>query len=295
MTTQEAQQYEMAGIHSRAMLVSLRISTWRASRLDKNITREVAERHGVLGSAGRYNKDLLPGAEPYADLLKAVNLARADHYANTLAWSDEGWRMLPSANYMAYTEMMRKHASKFDTALAEFVREYPSLQYMAQKLLNGMYRQEDYPTAMELQRKFNFAIEYAPLPAKGDFRLDLPIDEIATIEARIEDRVSKATREAVEDSWKRLVECVDRVQERLADPKNIFRDSLVANTRELVDTLSRLNVTNDPNLEAMRKRVSETLAVHEPQTLREDLDVREKTAKEAQDILAAMSAFYGGK
>ena len=68
----------------------------------------------------------------------------------------------------------------------------------------------------------------------------------------------------------------------------------VAATRDLVDVLERLNVTGDPDLDAMRDRVRRELAVHEAATLRADGDVRAATADAAADIMAAMSAVYGG-
>lgn len=290
--TQTTQQDTDFGIHSRAMLVALRISSWRATRMDKEITREVAERHGLAGDSGWYSKKLLPGAKPYDALMSVIHEARKLHYANTLAWSDEGWRLLPSANFMAHADLMRSLHSRFDSLYQDFEREYPALQDLARDALNGAFKRKDYPSIYELRRKFAFNLDYAPLPAKGDFRLDLPSDAIEQIGARVEDRVTQATRQAVEDAWARLSDTVQHIAERLSDPKNIFRDSLIANVRELTDVLTRLNVTNDPNLEKMRQRVETTVARIEPQTLRDDAEVREATAKEAQKILDDMSMFF---
>ena len=42
----------------------------------------------------------------------------------------------------------------------------------------------------------------------------------------------------------------------MADPKKVFRDSLVENARELCELLPKLNMTDDPNLEAIRKELT---------------------------------------
>ena len=281
-------------IHSRAMLVSLHISTWTARKFDRKITKKVNAQHAASRDAGRYNKMLLPGdADAFKTLLKAANAARTDHYANTLAWGDDGWRLLPSANYMKYTEIMRAHASTFGTALAEFEADYPELKEAAKALLNGMYKEADYPRAREIRGKFKFSTEFSPLPASGDFRLDLPAGEISAIETRVADRIAAATEEAVRDAWTRLNECVSKMHERLSEPGAIFRNSLVENARELVDVLDRLNVTNDAGLDAMRRRVEHELTIHEPETLRDAPDVRAETAKRAASILKDMSDVYG--
>lgn len=284
-----------ATIHSRALLVSLSISTWTARKFDRKVTEEVNAQHAAARDAGRYNKMLLPGdADSYKALTRLANAARADHYANTLPWSDEGWRLLPSANYMKYADLMRTHAAAFESALESFVADYPAMKEAARDLLNGMYREQDYPTTDAIRSKFRFGVDYAPLPAQGDFRLDLPAAEIDAIESRVQDRVRKATAEAMRDAWGRLHDVVSKMHDRLSQPDAIFRDTLVGNVRDLVDVLSRLNVTDDPSLEALRARVQRELAIHEPQTLRADGDVREATAKAAQDILDAMSEVYGG-
>lgn len=275
------------------MLVALRISTWTARKFDRAVTQEVNETHGAAADAGRYNKLLLTG-ESYRELVKVCNAARSDHYGQTLAWSDEGWRLLPTANYMAYADRMRRHAVEFDNAWQEFARNYPELRDAARDRLNGMWRAEDYPTVNELRARFRFAVDYAPLPTSGDFRLELPAAELAALGAQVEDRVTRATRDAVADAWQRLGDVVAKMHERLSDPSAIFRDSLVGNVRDLVDVLERLNVTGDVDLETMRDRVRRELAVHEAATLRADGDVRAATAQSAADIIAAMSAVYGG-
>jgi hypothetical protein len=79
----------------------------------------------------------------------------------------------------------------------------------------------------------------------------------------------------------------------LADPKAIFRDSLVDNIKEQCALLSRLNFMDDPNLEAMRQHVEGSLIKH-PDALRNDPDLRRDTAAEAKAIMDKMSVFMGG-
>ena len=50
-------------ITERAMLAAIHISIWTAVKHDRKISRDVASQHGAHESAGRYNKQLLRGAE----------------------------------------------------------------------------------------------------------------------------------------------------------------------------------------------------------------------------------------
>jgi hypothetical protein len=279
-------------LHSRAMLVKLSISTWTARRFDKLITAEVNESHGASEDAGRYNKHLLSG-ESFKAVSKIASDTRTAHYANTLAWTDEGWRLLPTANWQTYTDLTRALRSQFDAALSDFVTEYPRLKELARTRLNGMYKDSDYPAPHQMRDKYKFSVDFSPIPSAGDFRLDLPQSQIDVLEAQIEDRVTVATSEAMREIWDRLYDTVEAMKERLGKPGAIFRDSLVYNARELTELLKRLNVTGDANLEAMRVAVRDGLTLADPQTLRTDSVVRAETAQKATQILSAMSSAFG--
>lgn len=283
-------------IHSRALLVSLNISTWTARKFDRKVTDAVNAEYAASHDAGRFNKMLLPGdAEEYRSLIRVATAARTDHYMNTLAWADDGWRLLASDNYMDYAAKMRAWQRAFESGYAVFKVAYPQMRDDSKILLNGMWRANDYPTLSELDQKFAFEVRYAPLPARGDLRLDLPAAEIEAIEAQVEDRVTAATRDAMKDAWARLTDVVAKMHERLSDPTAIFRDTLVGNLRDVTDVLSRMNVTGDVDLEIMRQRVVRELGVFEPATLRADADVRADTAQKAQDILDAMTQMFGSR
>jgi hypothetical protein len=296
MSTETIQQnvnITPTSIHSRAMLVSLRLSAWTARKYDKKITQETNSAHGAVADAGRYNKMLLPGdCASYKALNQLIGNTRTEHYQNTLAWSDEGWRLLPTANYQEYSGFTRKRKAEFTTLLDEFLQEYPTLRDSAKIRLNGMYKEEDYPTISQIRNKFGFYLDFSPLPAQGDFRVDLPSEDIRRIESAMQDRVALATSDAMKDAWQRLQDCVKHIHDRMSTPDAIFRDSLIYNARELCDVLGRLNVTGDTQLEAFRAEVEESLAANDPDTLRENDSLREDTAVLADDILTRMSAFY---
>lgn len=295
-----------ADIHSRAMLVRLSVTGWDGRRFDRKITNEVNTSHAASKDAGRYNKALLGGkknAPEHAAAIAQGSSARQVFYAQTLPWADEGWRLLPTANYEKFTDAIRKARASHSQAVEEFLDAYPSLVENARQLLNGMFREADYPTVDALRSKFSFSIEFAPVPSQGDFRLDLPADQLTEIERSTQSRVEQATKDAMNDAWTRLQASVEKIRERLTGvdtegkrkgKAKTFRDSLIDNAANLADTLTRLNVTGDPDLEAMRERVANELADLNPKTLRNSPRARADAAKSATDILDAMKGLYGG-
>jgi hypothetical protein len=311
-TTKRAAATKHAGesatsIHSRAMLVNLSISTWTARKFDKRVTEKVNREHAAGKDAGRYNKNLLGGsADAHAAVVSAAGAARNLHYENTLPWTDEGWRLLPTANYTAYTDALRQARREFESALEQFLDEYPALQTEARQRLNGLYNAADYPSPSEIRRKFGFAVDFTPIPAVGDLRVDLAADQVADIQSSIAGRVERATQEAMEAAWQRLHESVSHLQSRLSDPdleapgasgaakRASIRESLVRNVADVADVLKRLNVLDDPKLEEMRQRVAEIVAGLDAQVLRENKDARTDTAARAQSILDQMQGIFGG-
>lgn len=282
----------MTAINSRALLVNLSISTWSARKFDRAISDEIAAQHNAARDAVRANKSLIQG-DSYKALIRAAQAARTAHYFHSLAWSDEGWRLLPTANHTAYTDELRALQGQFQTALAEFVRDYPRLQEIARARLNGMYKAADYPHPAAIADRFRISTEFTPVPSSGDFRLDeLTADELQRVEQSVTNRVERATADAVGDAWQRLHEVVSAMRERLAQPDAVFRDSLVNNARDVVEVLGRLNVTGDASLEAMRATVAADLTQYDPQVLRDAPAIREQTAARADEILTAMQGAF---
>jgi hypothetical protein len=78
-------------ITERAMLAAVHISIWTAVNHDRQVSRDVADLHGEHQSAGRYNKQLLRGADKLDNLRTLAGWIRQHFYKINLPWSDEGF------------------------------------------------------------------------------------------------------------------------------------------------------------------------------------------------------------
>jgi hypothetical protein len=279
----------MKNINEKAMLVRLSISSWGARKFDRQATGTVETTYNAP-DAGRFNK-LLISSDAIKAVSKTANAARTWHYENTLPWSDEGSRLLPSANFLKYSEKMRELKADFDAAVRLFVDRYHSLIQDAQHRLGQLFNLNDYPT--DIERKFNFEFNLSPMPVAADFRVNLQAEELEKIRADIEARADRSVQEAHADLYRRLTDTVKHMADKLADSDAIFRDSLIGNVCELCDLIPRLNVVEDEKLEEIRQTVFAKLCQIDPQTLRDEPDTRKETAKAATDILDALGSIYG--
>ena len=282
----------MTSLRSRAILVSLQISQWTARKFDKRATSDVTAQNGAVVNAARVNKLLLPLNDELDRVHKKSAAIRQTFYGETLPWMD-GIQLLPTGNYLNFTQKYRSEKSDWQRLVDDFVHQYASLRHDAQRLLGGLYDPSDYPHEAEISQKFSMTITTMPLP-DSDFRIDLSAAEADVVRQEVERDVTARLNGAVSATWERLYDRVKHMAEKLADPSAIFRDSMLENARECCDALSRLNFTDDPNLEMLRQEVEAKLAAHHPDTLRHDPVVRRTAAEDAASIIARMGAFMGG-
>ncbi len=281
-------------LSDRALLVQLTISQWTARKYDKKATQEVATTFNTSKDAGRYNKSLLPMNDYLDRVHKKTTFIREKFYKNTLPWGMEGTMMLPTTNYLAFMNEFRKEKNEWLTLVNDFKSNYLQLKDDAKRVLGQLYADADYPTESEVGNKFRIDMAVFPVPST-DFRCQIASDELSRIQQDVEARVADAQATAMKEVWTRLYDRVKHMAEKLADPKSIFRDTLVENLQEQCAMLTRLNFMDDPNLEALRQQVEGTLASHHPDALRNDPDLRRDTAAEAKAIMDKMSVFMGGQ
>lgn len=278
-------------LSDRALLVQLNVSQWTARKYDRRTSVEVARNHGTTLDAGRYNKALLPMADLLDNIHKKTNAVRTKYYVNTLPWGIDGTQMLPTSNYLAFMSEFRKERDDWNSLVRLFVDNYDDLKDNARRVLGSLWDPTDYPAKHEIGSKFHMDMAVYPVPS-SDFRVSIASAELTRIQQDVERRVTESQQKAMADLWQRIHDRVKHMAEKLADPKAIFRDTLVENIQEQCAMLTRLNFAEDPNLEAMRQEVESKL-IHHPDALRNDPDLRRDTAAEAKAIMDKMSVFMG--
>jgi hypothetical protein len=277
-------------ITERAMLAAVHISIWTAVKHDRKVSRDVAQQHGAHEGAGRYNKQLLREAEKLESLRSLAGQIRQYFYKITLPWSDEGYRLLPAHFYFELTTKMRDFEQAFTQQVEEFLAVYPTYIEQVRPELNGLFREEDYPSAEKLRNKFGVRIEVLPIPSGEDFRVTLSEEEQVRVAHEIDENVRQSLQRGTGDLWVRLKEVVSHMVERLKEPESRFHASLVTNVFELVDLLPRLNVNQDEELNRFAGEIKDRLCGFTARDLKKNEILRVATANDAAQILEEMDA-----
>ena len=251
------------GITNSAVLVELNINVWTANKLDKNETSKVNADNNAASNAAKVHKNLMAGTSMRKDIAEVATMARQFHAVRTLPWADRGARLLPTSLFLDYKAEMNKIQSQFNAMVDDFIDKYPALVQTAQNYLGNLFKPDDYPSIEEVREKFGFKLTFSPVPEAGDFRLDVPSEDLAELSMQYEQSFNSRMADAMKEPWDRLhkllSEMSTKLTERAGEEKRIYNNTLISNAEALCDILTHLNITKDPKLEQARQQLEATM------------------------------------
>ena len=279
-------------LQKKAMLVQFSAAVYSGRKKDKNAAVSVSKEFGNEIQLGNYVKQSIP-AEHLKGIQSAVNEFRIFLYTHTLPWSHKGELLLSTDLYEKIMEKEREIKIQFENLVFIFLENYEKYQIEARSRLNGLYNPADYPCISKIQKKFSWDIDFSPVPAGNDLKVDLAEADIKKISADIESKNDIALKNAMNSVWQRIFDAVKSLSDKMKETRQvkgedvspIFRDSIIENIRELVSLLPSLNITNDPALEQARRDLESDLAGVDPEILRESKETRKEIAEKADQIL----------
>lgn len=285
-------------IRNFATLVTLNTARWHAKVKDRQASKDAATANDADAGAFETRKHLLGGASAALKAIhKAIDEARAAHYEMTLPWTTTsmqdigrrtGGRLLPNTLFVEYTTVMATKKQQMLDALNSFEPEYPALVEAAKKKLGKRFDAREYPNVSSIRSHFDLSFDFQPIPQGDDFK-GLPQVQLDALARKINDNTQKQAENAMQEVWMRLYDVVSKMAERLSSPDKLFHNTLVQNVRDTARLMAHLNVTNDPKVEALRKKVEKHLCAHDPKVLRENQTIRTTTAAHAASIIEEMN------
>jgi hypothetical protein len=265
-------------ISSAAMLTELNISVWTANKIDKDASRKVADDNHAAADAGHFRKNLMAGSSMRKEIADYAAGCRLWHNTCTMPWADRGPRLLPTSLFFDYKTEANARQAYFGNLVGKFEVEYPRLQQTACNYLGSLFDANDYPSVDEMRSKFGFRLMFSPVPDAGDFRLDLPKQELDAMRTQYEANANERVSHAMNEQWDKLHTMVSRMSEKLIEPEDEdnrrWHDTFISNAQEMCSMLTHLNITKDPELEAARRGLERAIAGVEIDHIKGDADVR---------------------
>jgi len=186
---------------------------------------------------------------------------------------------------------LRMLEDEFDTAVDQFVANYPAARDAILAQQGTAADPEAYPPASKVREGCDFSLTVLPFGAT-DVTEILSAQEVQRLNNELYRACENAKREAVAALAVRFHEAVTASVESLSGAldgtKKCFRDSAIENLRELVDVLPSINLTGDPLLEQARLKLSKVLDGVDPELLRGDKTIAAQVTASLADLAASV-------
>ena len=278
-------------ISNAAMLTELNISVWTANKIDKDASRKVADDNNAAADSGHFRKNLMAGSTLRKDIADYAAGCRLWHNTRTMPLADRGPRLLPTSLFFDYKTEVNARETYFNNKVSEFLLAYPRLVQTAQNYLGDLFNRDDYPHPDEVASKFGFRLVFSPVPDAGDFRLDLPKQELDAMRLQYEAHANERVEAAMQEQWGKLRDMVFRMSEKLTEPddgdedKRRWHDTFLTNAQEMCGMLTHLNITRDPTLEEARRGLERAIAGVDIDDIKGSEDTRTDVKEKLDDIL----------
>jgi hypothetical protein len=278
-------------ITSSSVLTEMNISVWTANKLDRGATDNVTSNANAVKNAAQVRKNLMAGTAARKEIADYAAACRLWHNTRTLPWADKGARLLPTSLFLDYKQEADTRRNTFNRMVDEFIDNYPALVQTAHNYLGNLFDPNDYPSADVVRSKFGFRLVFSPVPESGDFRLDLPAQELEEVKQGYEDSFKSRLADAMRDPWDRLHKVLIAMSDKLTDKegeeeiKKRYHDSLIDNAQSLCAMLTHLNVTGDPKLEQARRDLEQTIMGTDMETIKDSPTERADVKSKVDAIL----------
>lgn len=276
-------------ITSSAVLVEMNISVWTANKLDRDTSNKLTADSNATADAAQVRKNLMAGTTLRKQIADYAAGCRLWHNTRTLPWSDKGPRILPTSLFMDYKQELNIRRDTFLRLTDEFRSSYPALVQTAANYLGDLHNPDDYPPLDEVMNKFGFRVVFSPVPESGDFRLDIPQQELAEVRQGYEQAFDTRLAEAMQTPWNKLHDMLQLMSAKLEEgdeeSKKRWHDTFLTNAQDLCSLLTHLNITKDPKLEAARRQLEGALLAQDMDDIKESEGCRADLKAKLDNIL----------
>jgi hypothetical protein len=294
------QPNHIISLATSAILVSVDVNVWSATKQDRTISDEVTHAKKADSSAGRFVKNLLAD-----DLFhKRVSNYRQTIY-NWLKRSTFRWNnnqdLLPVINLEKFKLEFSEHETEFNRLLDSFINNYQSIVSNMAFKQGDMFNTDDYPTASEVRNKFGIRLYVSEVPSH-DWRCQISQDIATDLKSQYENQAQEIVTGILNQQVERLTEVMESIshccgvtevktsdESIMKTKKRKIYDSTIEKAKELCETFKQFKPIDNELSRRLGVAVSgleATLNGVDTETLRESDAVRDKVKDNVDDILS---------
>jgi hypothetical protein len=277
-------------IQEKCILTSFHTPHWDGKVRDKKATKFVHDEFLVKRKAGNFYKKVLQGQVD--DIVSSISRARKFHNDNTLPYDRNGRSLLVNSNYFNYVQEMGKHKDIIYNKVEKLLENFERYIEKDMEELGNLFNIKDYPSKEEVKEKYKININFEPVPSGDNLFLNLETNEVNKIRGEIEKEVNERIENAVKELARRLYTVVSHLHEVLEGDGRVF-ESTVNNIKSMCELIPKLNVLDNPDIEAIGKECMIKLCYFSVDDLKEEGIIRKTVKTDAKELSERLKNYFG--
>jgi len=297
----------LISLASSAVLVSVDISVWSATKQDRGISDEVTTAKNADKSAGRYVKNLLANHPKH----KAVVNYRQTVYnwlqRRTYRWN-QSQNLLPSVDVPKFKQEYHEHQIAFHALVDSLTSDYDSIVSDMAFKQGTMFNRNDYPTKEQVASKFSLNLYVSEVPM-NDFRCGIAQDIADDLFNTYKKQAHGIIESIAQEQSERMVAVMESIShccgvdevgvvsglngvvvETRTKRRKIY-DTTIQKALEMCESFKRFNLKNDSDLEQARASLEKVLRGVKAEDIRDSDAVRHHVKEGIDDILSKFGSF----
>ena len=291
----------LISLASSAVLISVDISVWSATKQDRGISDEVTTAKNADKSAGRYVKNLLANHPSH----KAVVNYRQTIYnwlqRRTYRWN-QSQQLLPSIDMPKFKQEYHEHQVAFHALVDSLIDNYDSIVSDMAFKQGDMFNRSDYPTKEQVASKFSLNLYVSEVPT-NDFRCGIAQDiaedlfnNLSSQTKTIIDNIASDQAQRIVDVMESITHCcgvdeIDLENGEVRTKRRKIYDTTIQKALEMCESFKRFNLKNDSGLEQARASLEKVLRGVSAEDIRDSDAVRHHVKEGIDDILSKFGSF----
>ena len=274
------------------ILVRISFGKFAPKVANKKASNEYAHAHGA--DVAMHKAHMLLVSEEYTQPIQKFESSVRQNFLNvyTTPWERGGSSLLPAKcidTFMTQIGMLRQ---EHDRLVAEWLAKYDAIIDGAKQKLNGDFDARRYPSREDVSRKFYMEVTYTPLPASGDYRIDVSKEILAEVAAETDRIADQRFADARLELRQRLIDKLQHLSDRCKavneNDKAKWYESNISNLVDLIDLIPKMLLGDDPALEQAIRDARSMLIGIDSDTIKFSEDVRDNVRKKAASIISSL-------
>lgn len=281
-------------LDTKVLCVGLRCACLGTTAQDESVTTDIITRYGAERGKLRATKTIL--AEAIKPFRKLRNEARKYFNSVTLPGISEDLRVTTPNRLADLQTKLSGYIEKDAALLALLKLNYEDEINKDRLALGAAFDPDLYPNVDDLGHFFRMTLAVCDMP-KGDYARIEGLSHAAQTAMAEQHQAMLATvgREARNAVYSQMTKLIKHIVDKLSDPDaKKFHESTFTNLKEYLDMVPDLNITSDPELEAMRVEAKTKLDFN-MNVIKDSNFLKAQAVEAAKNILSTFGKVASGR